>query len=266
MKWGRIILVIFGALIVTALGIDAADTISGKDGTLLSQVIRTENGCGLGMVAVDAIPGISCVDQFEVSPGKECPVATPSNSIESQKNTDTKECFAESAKGKTPWGFVTRDQAFQLCARAHKRLPTASEWYGLSLGMTDVESSCNVTSKSVALTGSRELCVAPHGAYDLVGNLWEWISDDVINGTYNSRTLPQNGYVEQIDNTGIAVMTNVAEQESYGNDYFWASNEGVFGIVRGGYYDSGSDAGVYSVHADTPTNAASIGIGFRCVR
>ena len=266
MKWGRIILVIFGALIVTALGIDAADTIQGKSGTLLSQVIRTESGCGPGMVAVRTIPGVECIDQFEVSPGKACPIATPSNSIESQKNADTRECVAESRKGSMPWSFVTRDQALQLCARAGKRLPTALEWYSLSLGMTEVESSCNVSSKSVALSGSKDGCVAPHGAHDLVGNLWEWVSDDVVNGTYNNRALPENGYIEQVDNTGIAVLTNDAEQDLYGKDYFWAPHDGVFGMVRGGYYDSGSDAGLYAVHADTPTNAANIGIGFRCVK
>jgi Sulfatase-modifying factor enzyme 1 len=266
MKWGRIVLVIFGALIITALGIDAADTLQGKSGTLLSQVIKTESGCGPGMLVVDAIPGITCVDQFEVSSGKECPIDVPSNSIESQKNADTRECVPESVKGSTPWGFVTRDQALQLCARVGKRLPTASEWYGMSLGMTDVESSCNVSSKAVSLTGSRDTCVTPYGAHDLVGNLWEWVSDDVIDGVYNSRSLPQNGYVEQVDNAGIATLTNTEEQELYGKDYFWTPDTGVFGMVRGGYYDSGSDAGLYAVHADTPTNAASIGIGFRCVK
>lgn len=266
MKWGRITLVIFGALIVTALGIDASDTLQGKSGTLLSQVIRSEGGCGPGMLGVDTIPGVTCVDQFEATPGKECPVRNPSNSLESQKNTDMKVCLPESRKEAIPWSFVTRDQALQLCARAGKRLPTATEWYALSLGMTDVESSCNVSSKSLAPTGSRDTCVAPYGGYDLVGNVWEWVSDDVIDGTYNNRALPENGYVEQVDNAGIATRTNVNEQELYGKDYFWTPSTGAFGVVRGGYYDSGSDAGIYSVHADTPTNAASIGIGFRCIK
>jgi hypothetical protein len=265
-KWAKVTLVVIGALIVTSLGIDAADTLQGKSGTLLSQVIRTEGGCGPGMVSVDAIPGITCVDAFEVSSGEECPIDVPSNSIESQKNADTRECIPESVDGATPWSFVTRDQALQLCARAGKRLPTASEWYGLSLGMTDVESSCNVSSKTIAVTGSYDACVAPHGAYDLVGNLWEWVSDDVIDGNFNNRALPENGYVEQVDNAGIATLTNSGEQELYGKDYFWPPDGGAFGMVRGGYYDSGSDAGVYAVHADTPPNAASVGIGFRCVR
>jgi hypothetical protein len=266
MKWGRVILVIFGALIVTALGIDAADTLSGKDGTLLSQVIRTEKGCGAGMVKVEAVPGVTCVDQYEASPNSACLHQTPTSMLQSQKNVENKECLAQSVSSMVPWGFVTRDQAMQLCARSGKRLPTASEWYGLSLGMTDVESVCNLHSGSAKMTGAQTSCSAPYGAYDLVGNLWEWVVDDVINGSFNNRALPQNGYVEQVDSAGIALMTSTLEQDMYERDYFWSSKEGAYGMVRGGYYDSGSDGGVYAVHADTPANAANIGIGFRCVK
>jgi hypothetical protein len=266
MKWGKIILVIFGALIVTALGIDAADTISGSKGTLLSQVIQSDSTCPVGMIEVEAVPGITCVDQFEESTGDDCPVRSPSNMLESYKNVETSSCLSQSEAGQIPWSFVTRDQALQLCARSGKRLPTSAEWYSLSLGMTDVENSCNVASKSVQETGNAKSCKTPSGVHDLVGNVWEWVSEDVINGTYNNRELPQNGYVEQTDSTGVAIITNTAEQELYGNDYFWSNANGAFGMVRGGYYDSGKDAGIYAVHADTPSNAASIGIGFRCVK
>lgn len=266
MKWGRITLVIFGALIVTALGIDAADTLSGKGGTLLSRVIQTESGCGPGMVSVGAVPGVTCVDQYEVSTGSECPIENPSNSIESHKNTETGNCKAESKANETPWNFVTRDQALQLCARSGKRLPTNEEWYALTLGMSNVEAMCNIDSGKVSHTGSQSSCVTPYGAYDLVGNLWEWVSDDVVDGTYNNRALPQNGYVSEADNTGVALTTVDTEQALYGKDYFWSGKQGSFGMVRGGYYDSDTDGGIYAVHADTPSNAANAGIGFRCVR
>jgi formylglycine-generating enzyme required for sulfatase activity len=266
MKWGRTILIVVGALVITALGIDASDTLNGADGTLLSQVIRSKSNCPTGMVSVEAVPGITCVDVYEVSTHPRCPVPVPSNTLESHKNVETAECAAVSEKDRLPWSFVTRDQALKLCARSGKRLPTSAEWYNLSLGMTDVEHSCNVGSRSLNETGRQSACVSTSGAYDLVGNVWEWVSDDVIDGVYNGRALPQNGYVSQTDNAGVAIMTEAAEQELYGKDYFWSPQDGAFGMVRGGYYDSGSDAGIYAVHADTPTNAASIGIGFRCVK
>jgi formylglycine-generating enzyme required for sulfatase activity len=266
MKWGKIILVIFGAFVVTALGIDAADTLSGKGGTMLSRVIQTESGCGPGMVEVGAVPGITCVDQYEVSAGDTCPIRTPTNMIESHKNAETSGCIAESRADSTPWSFVTRDQAFQMCARSGKRLPTNAEWYALTLGMTDIESSCNVSSERISLSGAYTTCATPYGAYDFVGNLWEWVSDDVIDGSYNGRSMPSSGYVMQVDNGGVALETSDIEQIVYGKDYFWSAKEGAYGMIRGGYYDSDEDAGIYTVHADTPTNAANVGIGFRCVK
>jgi formylglycine-generating enzyme required for sulfatase activity len=265
-KWAKVSLVIVGALIVTALGIDAADTLTGNGGTLLSSVVSTKNGCGVGMVSVDSVLGISCVDSYEASTGKECPALLPSNSLESYKNADTKACVPVSEEERTPWAFVTRDQAMQLCARAGKRLPTSAEWYALSLGMAETEASCNVQEGAVKETGNKSECVTPEGVHDMVGNLWEWVSDDIIDGNYNNRSLPMSGYVTQVDNTGVAIVTEMNENEAYGKDYFWSSETGAFGMIRGGFYGSGEDAGLYTVHADTLTNAANAGIGFRCVK
>jgi hypothetical protein len=265
-KWAKVTLVIVGALVVTALGIDAADTLTGKSGTLLSSVMTSTQGCGDGMSSIDAVPGVMCVDRYEASPGKNCPVEDPANSLESYKNAENKDCFPVSKDGERPWAFVTRDQAMQLCARAGKRLPTSGEWYALSLGMSQVERTCNIGKGTVALTGEHDACVAPNGVYDMVGNVWEWVNEDVIDGTYNGRSLPENGYVTQIDTTGVALTTGSSEEALFGNDYFWSVNEGFFGMIRGGFYGSGEDAGLYTVHADTLPTSASAGIGFRCIK
>ena len=92
------------------------------------------------------------------------------------------------------------------------------------------------------------------------------MSDDVINGTYKAVTLPPSGYVAQADASGIAVVSSEEPQELFGNDYFWSREEGAYGVIRGGYYDSHEDGGIYTVHADTLPTTASIGIGFRCVK
>jgi hypothetical protein len=267
MKWGRIILVIFGALLVTALGIDASDTINGSKSTLLSQVIsKSEGKCPSGMRIVENIPSITCVDTYEVSTNSKCPVPNPDQMLATLKNYETKECLPESKEKALPWRFVTRDQAMQLCARVGKRIPTNEEWYALSLGMVDVENTCNVTSKNVSESGASASCVSPHGAFDLVGNVWEWVSDDVIDGTYKSAKIPDSGYVAQVDSAGMATVTSIDAQDLFGKDYFWARGEGAYGIIRGGYYDSGTDAGIYTVHADTLPTTAGTGIGFRCVK
>lgn len=267
MKWGRISLVIFGAIVITALGIDAADTLQGNSGTLLSQVISKDGGkCPQGMVAVDTIATLTCVDMYEASAGEECPVQTPEQIIGTQQNIETPECTPTTEAGHVPWRYVSRDQAMQMCARSGKRLPTSEEWYLLSLGMADVERACNVSSRNLSKTGEYASCASPSGAYDVVGNVWEWVSDDVINGMYNARPLPESGYVAQVDAEGVAVLVAEEGDPLFGNDYFWSRADGAYGMIRGGYYDSGTDAGMYTVHADTPPTAASAGVGFRCVK
>jgi hypothetical protein len=265
MKWVKISLVVFGALVVTALGIDASDTLKGASGTLLSQVVGSTDGCPSGMVSVPEIPTMRCVDQYEAAAGDSCPERDPSTTLASYKNTETAGCASVSVVGKVPWRYVTRDQAMMMCARSGKRLPTNSEWHSLVLGMSEVEKSCNVTTGAVSTTGSFAGCVSPASVFDLVGNTWEWVSDDVIEGTYSNRQLPESGYVHQVDTSGIATVTGDSGDALYGKDYFWSEPSGAYGIIRGGYYDSGEDAGLYTVHADTSPNGGSAGIGFRCV-
>lgn len=266
MKWGKGILVVLGALLVTALGIDASDTINGARGTLLSQVISSNSACPSGMVEIENIPTVSCVDAYEVSAGKKCEIQDPGQVIATQQNLENRECSAESKKDALPWRFVTRDQAMQLCARDGKRLPTSAEWYALGLGVANVESSCNVSSKVIGKTGSRTDCSTQNGVYDLVGNVWEWVSDDVINGNYNGMTMPDTGYVSQVDSSGMATVVSEEAQDLFGRDYFWSRKDGAYAVIRGGYYDSGTDGGLYTVHADTPPTTSGTGIGFRCVR
>ena len=256
-----------GALVVTALGIDAADTIGGAKGTLLSQVIsRNEGICPSGMVEVSTIPNISCVDTYEASAKDTCPTLVPEQMIATKQNLEDSRCVIESKKDATPWRFITRDQAMQMCARSGKRLPTSAEWYAISLGMTNVESGCNVSQKSISKTGAFTECYAPSGAYDLVGNVWEWVSDDVINGVHNEIPVPGTGFVTQVDANGIATVVSDISSDLFDADYFWSRTDGAFGMIRGGYYDSGTDGGVYTVHADTPPTTAGTGIGFRCVK
>ena len=123
MKFLKIGVVIIGALVVTALGIDAADTMRGSEGTLLSQVIGSEsfNSCPFGMVAIENHPSLTCVDIYEVSTGGSCPKKEPKNMFETQENMESKGCLSESKEGATPWRFVTREQAINICATTGKR-------------------------------------------------------------------------------------------------------------------------------------------------
>ncbi len=148
--------------------------------------------------------------------------------------------------------------------RAGKRLPKASEWHLVNIGTPDT-SACNTNSAGVRVSGASDTCVSALGAFDTIGNIWEWTADDIIDGVYEGRTLPESGYVTQVDSDGIALLTGTEPSELFYDDYFWSSPTGAFGMLRGGFYGSKEDAGVYSTHAQTLPTTAGTAIGFRCV-
>jgi len=90
---------------------------------------------------------------------------------------------AVSLPGVTPARYVTQIQATAACRNAGKRLLSNGEWTAAALGTPDPgtdngTSDCNVGNTSVvANTGSRSLCVSDSGAFDTVGNRWEWVAD-----------------------------------------------------------------------------------------
>jgi formylglycine-generating enzyme required for sulfatase activity len=266
MKWVRVPMVILGAVIVTALGIDAADTLQGARSTLFGQVIQhTESGCPAGMVSVPNSLSFTCVDVFEAAAGPDCIHSRPQNIQQTMDNLQDTDCVPHSAPDAMPWRFLTRDQAQTACLSAGKRLPTNEEWYVLALGTID-DSSCNTDSTEPYIASVDSDCVSKTGVYDAVGNVWEWTSDDAVAGAIHGRVLPTEGYVTAVDKAGVAVETTAVPNTLYNEDYFWSSTDSVRAVMRGGFYGSGSDAGLYATHADVATDFSGAGIGFRCVK
>lgn len=261
--------VIIGAIVLTALGIDAADTLQGSRGTLLGQLIQTtpaqEGGCPAGMVSVPTAQSFTCVDRYEASVSDECPHQSPSNANQSAENLAQANCSAHSRQNVSPWTFITREQAQTACMKAGKRLPSSAELYFIAVGTPDIRSACNIDSSGAKGTGSLSECKSALGAYDAIGNVWEWSTDDVIDGMYKERQLPESGYVQQVDSGGMAVMTADQPSELFYGDYFWSETSGAYGVMRGGFYGSEEDAGVYAVHARIEPTTAGAAVGFRCV-
>lgn len=265
--FAKILLVIVGATTLTALGIDAADTFSGSRSTFLGQLIGSEVGiCPTGMIEVTVASSFGCIDEFEASPSANCPHQVPSNGQMTGENIKDSDCTSDSKSKAMPWRFVSRDQAAAICLKSGKRLPTNAEWHMIALGTSDDNSVCNTDSQGVISSGSKAECKSSVGAFDTVGNVWEWTSDEVISGKLNNRELPATGYVMSADAAGIAVETSENGSEQYGYDYIWTNNVSVWAVMRGGFYGSGEDAGVYAVHGDVPGDMVGDAIGFRCVK
>lgn len=267
MKWLKGGAVILGAVLITALGIDASDTLSGSSSTLLGQVIGIHaTTCPSGMLEVPTANSFTCVDEYEASASKECPHPDPKNEQQTRENLESATCGSVSEAQRSAWGYISREQAVAACMRSGKRLPESGEWYTISVGTPDDQNICNSNSAGAVRTGERAQCVSAVGAHDTLGNVWEWTSDDVVDGMHKGQILPEEGYVAQVNSQGVAVLTTQEPSPLFYKDYFWSSKEGTFGMLRGGFYGSRSDAGVYAVHARTLPTASGAAIGFRCVK
>lgn len=232
------------------------------------------SACPPGMVFILSSEGGFCIDAYESSPGSECPHIEPINQQDTQRNLDFPACVPESVAGKIPWRNISQNQAAVACAKAGKRLPTNKEWYQAALGTPDANdqetgSGCNIWNArrdAPDLTGARTLCVSSGGAYDMVGNVWEWIDGTVFDGAYKGKKLPSYGFVWGVDTDGIPVETRQDANPHFNKDYFWIDQSGSRGMFRGGYWGSETDAGYYAIYAEAPSSFAGTGVGFRCVQ
>jgi hypothetical protein len=135
------------------------------------------NGSGDAMVSAGSV----CIDKYEVSVW-----SSPTGGTQYGATADDYPCndngqnctniYARSVPGVTPSRFITWFQAQQALANSGKRLPTNAEWQQAVAGTPD-STACNVSTGSVANTGANAGCVSRFGAFDMVGNLNEWVAD-----------------------------------------------------------------------------------------
>lgn len=272
----RTTLIVVATILLTTLFTNAVDVGGGINRSLVSSVIggsaQDDGACPEDMVEVPAEDGSFCLDQFEASPSERCPFQDPRSSEESELNISTQSCSTQSVKGAIPWRNATLAQAQALCAKEGKRLPTAQEWYLAALGTPDREhparADCNLAQNwggGIGATGSGANCRSGAGAFDMVGNVWEWVDETVDQGVVRDVSLPEAGYITEVDNTGLPRQTDHASSSAvYHHDRLWLSRDGVRGIMRGGYYQSRSDGGVYALFAASPPSFSGEALGFRC--
>jgi len=150
---------------------------------------------------------------------------------------------------------MTWFQAHSACENSRKRLPSNAEWQAAVIGTPDPGADdgmtdCNTNSVFAAVaTGSRSSCKSSDGAFDMVGNLYEWVADWVARsttcGTWSAGVSPTG------DDQCLAGATTTGEPAA---------------LVRGGSFSGGSNAGPLAVYGNLVPSNSILSFGFRCAR
>jgi hypothetical protein len=162
-----------------------------------------------------------------------------------------KTLYAVSIAGVTPSRFINWFQAAAAARNAGKRLPTSAEWQAAALGTPDPGASpgpaeCNTSSASPGLTGARANCVSDVGAFDMVGNLIEWVAEWVPRSTACVPALFAG------DANCLAGASTTA---------------GPGALIRGGtVFNDGAAAGVFAVEGRSSILNLLSFLGFRAAR
>jgi formylglycine-generating enzyme required for sulfatase activity len=189
-----------------------------------------------------------CIDKYEASiwdapvGGNQITGAIPCNA----NGQDCDNIWARSVAGVVPRAIITWFQAQQALANSGKRLPTNAEWQMAVAGTPDHPGPCNTDSPDVRNTGADSACVSHWGAFDMVGNLWEWVADWVPASTHCPGW---GGFSDDIMCLSGASTT--------------ATGPGA--LFRGGYFEDGAFAGPFAVFGLQPSSSDST-IGFRGAR
>ena len=163
--------------------------------------------------------------------------------------------YAVSLPSVFPSAFITWFQAQEACANAGKRLPTSAEWQVGANGTPDPgpdngATDCNTLDSaegSLSLTGARSSCASARGAFDMVGNVAEWVADWV---PLSTQCPDWGGFSDD-----LMCLSGASE-----------SDAGPGALLRGGAFRFGPRAGPLAVDEAPPVPTALFSIGFRCAR
>jgi formylglycine-generating enzyme required for sulfatase activity len=172
----------------------------------------------------------------------------------------TSPLYAVSVAGVHPTACVSWFQANQACRLSRKRLVRNREWQGAAAGTPDPGgaddgvTTCVTTGSGPADAGARSACISTWGAFDMVGNVYEWVADW---GDLADSCTTWAPY-------GAAYGSDISCVSGPGSNF--SNRPGAF--IRGGNWGNvpATDAGVFAVAAVFDPSASGIAIGFRCAR
>ena len=247
--------------------------------------------CPAGMVA----SGSTCVDRFEASLWKvtdtscialirqgrdlppHCFQGATQLGINGVDYTDAQcqfngggctNLFALSIPGVIPARSINYFIAAAACRNSAKRLPSNAEWQAAALGtpdpwpQDDPANQCNLSSPSIALTGARSKCVSDVGAFDMVGNVIEFVADwgplATAGATWDVFLPGFGGDVSNMGGAPGGTIYGLPGTTLRGGSFSFVPNSGGTGEL----------AGVYAIDQNGAPNSIgdATAAGFRCVK
>jgi len=161
--------------------------------------------------------------------------------------------FDNDRYGDFPVVFVDAHQAETYCHEQQGRLPTEAEWEKAARGPSpslsrfpwgDREPDCSLANMGgpqsclgdTDRVGRRPLGKSQVGAFDMAGNVWEWVADR-YDSTYYQHSPSRNPE---------------------------GPDKGTLRVIRGGCWESGADSLRVSCRKATVPSAWAYNVGFRC--
>ena len=188
--------------------------------------------------------------------------------------------YACSKSGVMPSRWMTWFQAQQALSASGKHLCTNEEWQAAVAGTPDNSSDCNISGSGPRNTDSASNCVSKWGAFDMIGNLWEWVAmwgqagpDSGVGAGAYAGTVGSgrgwDGFSPETSGDGDGTW-NLAGA-AWGCDRNGSNCEYKIGVpfaaIRGGGWYYGAQAGAFALALDVGPSHRHSSIGMRgCLR